>query len=69
LLGLLPAATAMPGLAALGLVAAVCVSLIAYEFLRHRDERAWIRSRRGAFTAEESAQLAERARRNRRGSG
>jgi low temperature requirement protein LtrA len=60
LLGLLPVAKAVPALAALGLVAAVCVSLIAYEFLRHRQERAWIRSRRGAFTMEEAASIRSR---------
>ncbi len=66
LLGLLPAARAVPGLAALGLVAAVCVSLIVYEFLRHREERAWIRSRRGAFTAEEASGIEASHRGNRR---
>ena len=35
-------------------IAAVCVSLILYEVLRYRDARAWIRSRRGAFTTEEA---------------
>src|SRR6266511_218101 len=55
LLGLLPATREVPALAALGLVAAVCASLIAYEFLRHREERAWIRSRRGAFSMEEAS--------------
>ena len=37
LLGLLPVATVVPAVAALGLVAAVCVSLIAYEALRYRE--------------------------------
>ncbi len=55
LLGLLPVAREVPALAALGMVAAVCVFLIAYEALRYREARAWIRSRRGAFTMEESA--------------
>src|SRR5438105_8538168 len=45
LFGLLPATREVPALAALGIVAAVCASLIAYEALRHREERAWIRSR------------------------
>jgi low temperature requirement protein LtrA len=49
LLALFPLVKAVPGLAALALVAAVCVSLIAYEYFRHRDERAEIRGRRGAF--------------------
>jgi low temperature requirement protein LtrA len=57
LLALFPAATTVPGLAALGLVAAVCVILITYEFLRHREERAWIRDRRGAFTREEVSRV------------
>jgi low temperature requirement protein LtrA len=55
LLGLLPVTREVPAIIALGLVAAVCVSLIAYEALRHREARAWIRSRRGAFTMEEAA--------------
>ena len=64
LLGLLPVATVVPAVAALGLVAAVCVSLIAYEALRYREARAWIRSRRGAFTTEEAARVATHRRRN-----
>jgi low temperature requirement protein LtrA len=54
LLGLVPVATQVPALTALGLVAAVCASLIVYEVVRHREARAWIRSRRGAFTMEEA---------------
>ena len=52
LLGMLPLASRLPALAALGLVAAVCASLIAYEALRHKESRAWIRSHRGGFTLE-----------------
>jgi hypothetical protein len=48
----------VPALAALGLVAAVCVALIAYEAIRYRESRAWIRSRRGAFTMDEAARAA-----------
>jgi low temperature requirement protein LtrA len=67
LLALLPVATRVPALAALGLVAAVCASLIGYEVIRHREARAWIRSRRGAFTVEEAASRMEvRGRRDRR---
>jgi hypothetical protein len=55
LLALFPVARAVPGLMSLGLVAAVCVSLIAYEALRHREERAWIRSRRGTFSMQEAS--------------
>jgi len=66
LLGLLPLAGEVPALAALGMVAAVCVSLIGYEALRYRESRAWIRSRRGAFTMEEAARVAGGRRRNRR---
>ncbi|HXJ63344.1 MAG TPA: low temperature requirement protein A [Actinomycetota bacterium] len=51
---LLPVATVVPAIAALGMVAAVCVALIVYEFLRHRQERAWIRSHRGGFTMDEA---------------
>jgi low temperature requirement protein LtrA len=66
LLGLLPIARHVPALTALGLVAAVCVALIAYEALRHREERAWIRSRRGAFTMEEASRVEISRRRDRR---
>jgi hypothetical protein len=61
LLGLLPVTRNVPALTALGLVAAVCVALIGYEAIRYREGRAWIRSRRGAFTMEEAAR--SRARR------
>jgi hypothetical protein len=57
LIGLIPLATVVPALAALALVAGVCGGLIAYEALRYRDARAWIRSRRGAFTMEEAAAI------------
>ncbi len=53
LLALITAAMYVPALAALGMVAAVCVALIAYEYLSHRESRAMIRSRRGAFTVDE----------------
>ncbi|HEX8099363.1 MAG TPA: low temperature requirement protein A [Actinomycetota bacterium] len=65
LIALLPVTRAVTGLAALGLVAAVCILLIGYEFFRHRESRAWIRSRRGAFTSGEAAQLPASERRNR----
>ncbi|MGH2657346.1 MAG: low temperature requirement protein A [Actinomycetota bacterium] len=58
LLGLFPLAKEVPSLVALGLVAAVCAALIAYEALRYPYARAWIRSRRGAFTMEEAARVA-----------
>jgi low temperature requirement protein LtrA len=69
LLGLLPFAREVPALAALGIVAAVCVGLIVYEVVRYREARAWIRSRRGAFTMEEASHAGEnrRGRRRRRG--
>jgi low temperature requirement protein LtrA len=54
LLALIPVATRVPALVALAMVAAVCVALIAYEALRYRSARAWIRSRRGEFTMEEA---------------
>ncbi len=57
LIVLIPVATAVPALAALGLVTAVCVALIAYEAIRYRESRAWIRSRRGHFTMEEARRL------------
>jgi low temperature requirement protein LtrA len=56
LIGLIPLGRQMRAISALGLVAAVCAALIAYEALRYRDQRAWIRSRRGAFTTEEASQ-------------
>ena len=55
LLGLVPVARMVPALTALGLVAAVCAALIAYEAIRYREGRAWIRSHRGAFTMEEAS--------------
>jgi low temperature requirement protein LtrA len=65
LLGLFPTATHMPAARALGMVAAVCVALISYEVLRHREDRATIRARRGALSAEDVARL-ERERIDRR---
>jgi low temperature requirement protein LtrA len=58
LLALIPAATQMPALTALALVAAVCAALIAYEALRYPYARSWIRSHRGAFTMEEVSEIA-----------
>jgi low temperature requirement protein LtrA len=66
LLGLIPVATHVPALIALGLVAAVSVSLIVYEVVRHREARAWIRNRRGAFTIEEASHVETGRRRERR---
>jgi low temperature requirement protein LtrA len=63
LLALIPLATVVPSLAALGMVASVCVALIVYEVFWHRASRAWIRSRRGAFTLEEAAGMTEGDRR------
>jgi low temperature requirement protein LtrA len=57
LLGLIPLAKEVPALAALGVCLAVCAGLIAYEALRYPYARAWIRSRRGAFTMEEAARV------------
>jgi hypothetical protein len=62
LIGLIPLATVVPALMALGLVAAVCATLILYEALRYREHRAWIRSRRGVFTMEEARVRATRRR-------
>ena len=53
LLALIPVATMVPALVALALAAAVCAALIAYEALRYRYARTWIRSHRGEFTIEE----------------
>jgi low temperature requirement protein LtrA len=57
LLGLIPVATQVPALLALGLVAAVCVGLIVYEVVRHREARARIRSQRGAIAIEEASRM------------
>ena len=45
------------------LVALVCVLLITYEALAHRESRAFMRERRGAFTIDEVSVYAERERR------
>ena len=57
LLALLPVATHVPAAAALGMVAAVCVLLIAYEVLWHREDRALIRSRRGELGTDDLARF------------
>jgi low temperature requirement protein LtrA len=61
LLGIIPVALVVPALLSLGLVAAICVGLIVYEVLRHRRERAWIRSHRGSFTFAEAETEMRRA--------
>jgi low temperature requirement protein LtrA len=43
LLALIPAAISLPALAALGLVSAVCASIVAYEAIRRRESRARVR--------------------------
>jgi low temperature requirement protein LtrA len=43
LAALIPVAVAVPALAALGLVAAVCTGLIAYEVMHYREDRARVR--------------------------
>jgi low temperature requirement protein LtrA len=53
LFALAPVATLVPALAALGIVAAVCVVLIVYEVTRYRASRAWIREHREGFTQDE----------------
>jgi low temperature requirement protein LtrA len=58
LLGTLPFVGELPALGALALVTAICAGLIAYEALRYPYARAWIRSRRGAFTMEEAGRIA-----------
>ena len=54
LIALTPVAAIVPSLLSLLLVTAVMVALIAYEYLRYRDSRAWIRTHRGAFTMDEA---------------
>jgi low temperature requirement protein LtrA len=58
LLALIPVATMVPALVALALVAAVCTALIAYEAIRYRYARSWLRSHRGEFTMEEVRHVA-----------
>ena len=65
LLALIPVATDVRAIVALALVAAVCIALVAYEAIRYRGARAWIRERRGAFTIEEARQVAPAPGRNR----
>jgi low temperature requirement protein LtrA len=43
LLALIPAALAIPALAALALVSAVCSGVVAYEAIRHREHRVLVR--------------------------
>jgi low temperature requirement protein LtrA len=43
LLALIPAATVLPALVSLALVAAVCVFVVAYEVISHREHRAHVR--------------------------
>jgi low temperature requirement protein LtrA len=57
LLALLPVATHVAAAGALGMVAAVCVALIAYEVMRHREDRALIRARRGALSGDNLAPI------------
>jgi low temperature requirement protein LtrA len=68
LLALLPVAMNVPALAALGLETAVGVGLIAYEFFRRRESRAFIRSHEGAVGRQDEERLyaQESRRRSRR---
>jgi low temperature requirement protein LtrA len=58
LVALIPVATIVPALVALTLVATVCAALIAYEAIRYRYARSWIRDHRGEFTIEEVSHIA-----------
>jgi hypothetical protein len=60
LLVLIPVATIVPSLVALALAAATCATLIAYEAIRYRGARAWIRGHRGEFTMDEVRRVAPR---------
>jgi low temperature requirement protein LtrA len=66
LFGLVPLATLLPALAALGIVAAVCVTLIVYEVTRYRASRAYIRDHREGFTQDDMAGLVPERRRAQR---
>jgi low temperature requirement protein LtrA len=52
---LVPVATHVPAADAIAAVAVVCVALIVYEVLRHREGRALIRARRGALSPSDLA--------------
>lgn len=58
LIALIPVATMVPALVALAMAAAVCSALIAYEAIRYRYARSWIRDHRGEFTMEEARRIA-----------
>jgi low temperature requirement protein LtrA len=60
LLVLIPVATIVPSLVALTLAAGTCATLIAYEAIRYRGARAWIRGHRGEFTMDEVRRVAPR---------
>ena len=60
LLVLIPVATVVPSLVSLALAAATCATLIAYEAIRYRGARAWIRGHRGEFTMDEVRRVAPR---------
>jgi low temperature requirement protein LtrA len=51
LLASIPLYTVAAAIAALAVTAAICVALIAYEIIRHREPRALIRARRGTLEA------------------
>jgi hypothetical protein len=60
LVALLPVSSGLTALLAVAIVAAVCVALIIYEAVRHREARALIRRRRAALTPDEIARLERR---------
>lgn len=57
LLAMLGFAGQVPALLALSLVTLICALLITYEALAHRESRAFIRERRGAFSTEEALEI------------
>jgi low temperature requirement protein LtrA len=60
LAALILVATLIASLLSLLLVATAMVALIAYEYLRYRSHRAWIRDHRGAFTMAEVREAGRR---------
>lgn len=65
LVALLPVATQVPALIALGVVAAICILLIVYEVLGHSESRSFIRSQGGAFSMDDPSTFEELRRRDR----
>ncbi len=60
LLLLIPVALMKSALTSLAFVTGVCVLLVLYEAVRHRETRAFTHSRRGVYKMEEAAEIERR---------